>query len=117
MTGFMQKFRGELLTSWPVITEAMHMLDFHTQTQLDFLKWIERGAISIAPLDAGSLPRIIQLIEKYADRPMDLADATLLVLAELEDCREIISIDTDFLIYRNVHGYLQNIFPRSPDKV
>lgn len=112
MTGFLQKFRGELFTSWPVITEVMHMLGFHLQAQLDFLKWIERGAISIVPLEVGALPRIIQLIEKYADRPMDLADATLLVLAELENCREIISLDADFLFYRNIYGLLQNIFPR-----
>jgi predicted nucleic acid-binding protein len=114
MSDFLQKFRGELFTSWAVITEVMHMLDFHLQAQLDFLKWIARGAVSVAQLDAGALPKIIQLIEKYADRPMDLADATLLVLAELENCREIISLDAGFLFYRNIYGLLQNIYPGSP---
>jgi predicted nucleic acid-binding protein len=46
------------------------------------------------------MPRIVELIRKYADRPMDFADATLVTAAERTGIHEIISIDSDFDIYR-----------------
>jgi predicted nucleic acid-binding protein len=45
-------------------------------------------------------PRIVQLIQKYADLPMDFADATLVIAAEKTSIRSIISIDSDFNVYR-----------------
>lgn len=39
-------------------------------------------------------------MDKYADRPMDLADATLVALAEDQGHRKIFSLDSDFHIYR-----------------
>lgn len=74
------------------------MLDFNTQLQLDFLRWIQWGALEIFLFDRSNLPRIVQLTEKYADSPMDLADATLLVISDVEGSREIITIDTDFFM-------------------
>ncbi|MDE3076370.1 MAG: PIN domain-containing protein, partial [Chloroflexota bacterium] len=44
--------------------------------------------------------RAIALMERYADRPMDLADATLVALAEAHGMRRIFSLDSDFRIYR-----------------
>ncbi len=44
---FLQFFKGELITSWAVITEVSHMLDFNLQVQIDFLKWIELGGIEV----------------------------------------------------------------------
>ena len=46
------------------------------------------------------MPRIAELTGKYADIPMDFADATLVVAAEKTGIREIISLDKDFDIYR-----------------
>jgi predicted nucleic acid-binding protein len=46
------------------------------------------------------MPRIVELTGKYADLPMDFADATLVVTAEKTGVREIISLDRDFDIYR-----------------
>jgi len=45
-------------------------------------------------------PRPSQLMERYADRPMDLADATLVALAEEREIARIFTLDTDFHIYR-----------------
>lgn len=89
-----------LTTTWPVITEASHMLDFDVRAQLGLLQWIYRGGVSIHEIDTDGLHRVIALTEKYQDRPMDLADATLVVAAEDTGIREILSIDSDFLIYR-----------------
>ena len=51
-------------------------------------------------------------MEKYSDLPMDLADASLMALAEARQIREIISLDADFSIYRTLKGkVLHNLLP------
>jgi predicted nucleic acid-binding protein len=57
------------------------------------------------------MPRIVELIRKYADRPMDFADATLVTAAEKTGIHEIISIDSDFDIYRLMSKLpIRNVF-------
>jgi hypothetical protein len=108
---FMKRFNGNLLTTWPVVTEVSHMLDFSVKTQINFLKWIDRGGLEILELSSIDLIRIIELSEKYDDVPMDLADASLIVASETKGINEIISIDSDFYIYRNIRNeYLTNVF-------
>ena len=108
---FLKEYKGRLYTSWPVITEVLHMLDFNIEVQIDFLKWIRKDALKIVSLTKESIIRIINLSEKYSDVPMDFADATLIVISETKNIKDIISIDTDFYIYRNVRNeYLQNVF-------
>ncbi|MBZ4687766.1 MAG: hypothetical protein JG764_1399 [Clostridiales bacterium] len=108
---FMQTFKGHLYTSWPVLTEVLHMLDFNVQVQIDFLQWIRRDALQIVPLSKECISRIIDLSQKYSDVPMDFADATLIVISEVNNIKEIISIDSDFYIYRNIRNeFIRNIF-------
>jgi predicted nucleic acid-binding protein len=97
---FIKSFQGELLSNSAVITEVTHLLDFSVNVQLDFLRWIFDGGITIADITQGDILRIIELTAKYSDLPMDFADASLVVLCERMRIREIASIDGDFLIYR-----------------
>jgi len=101
---FLKEFQGQLWTTWPVITEVGHMLDFSTKTQIDFLEWIDRGGLQLFDLKDVHLKRIIQLSEKFNDVPMDLADASLIVASEAMGYREIASIDADFYVYRTVRN-------------
>lgn len=111
MVAFLQTWRGLLYTTWPVITEVTHMLDFDTRVQIDFLGWIAAGAVTMAALDAIDLERIIELARKYADLPMDLADGSLLAIAEKLHIRNIITIDSDYHVYRTKdRKALHNIF-------
>ena len=108
---FLKLYQGYLYTTWPVITEVLHMLDFNVLVQIDFLKWLQKDALVIPAISKENIARIIELSRKYADVPMDFADASLIVISESEHIREIISIDSDFYIYRNIRNeYLQNIF-------
>lgn len=91
---------GRLITTWPVLTEVSHMLDFDVRAQLDFYRWVAAGGVLVHDLPVAVLERIMDLVEKYRDRPMDLADATLVVVAETLGITEIISIDRDFDIYQ-----------------
>ena len=54
----------------------------------------------LADLSTKAVERSAQLMDKYADRPMDLADATLVALAEEQGHRKVFSLDSDFHIYR-----------------
>ena len=97
---FLQDYTGSLITTWPVITEASHMLSPSVNAQIALLKWIERGALEVRHIDVHAVQRIIVYTEKYRDRPMDLADASLVTLAIETSVIDIISIDSDFDIYR-----------------
>ena len=97
---FLKQFNGNLITTWPVITEVSHLLSFNVNVQIDFLEWLKREAVKIINLEFEHLDRIIQLSKKYSDVPMDLADSSLIVIAELTGINDIISIDNDYYVYR-----------------
>ena len=97
---FLKQFNGQLVTTWPIITEVTHLLSFNVNVQIDFLEWLKREAIMIINLENIHLERIIQLSKKYSDVPMDLADSSLIVIAELTGITDIITIDSDYYIYK-----------------
>jgi len=97
---FMSVNNFKLITTTAVITETSHMLDFNVQTQIDFLKWINEKGIIIHEIQQKDIQRIIELSVKYSDIPMDFADATLVLAAEHTGIHKIISVDSDFEIYR-----------------
>lgn len=99
---FLKTFKGELVTSWSVITEVSHMLDFNLRVQIDFLKWVELGALTLYEISQNDIAHIRAMMEKYSDIPMDLADASLMYIADRQSIKNIISIDSDFDIYRTI---------------
>ena len=99
---FMKEYKGKLITSWAVITEVFHMLDFNLQVQIDFLKWCEVGGIEVYNITQDEISNIRVMMEKYIDIPMDLADGTLMYIANKENIKNIVSIDSDFDIYRTL---------------
>jgi len=105
---FLKTFDGQLITSWPVITEVTHLLSFNVNVQIDFLEWLKREAVTIVNLENIHLERIIQLSKKYSDVPMDLADSSLIVIAELTNITDIITIDSDNYIYKTKNKKLLN---------
>ena len=107
---FLKHYNGKLLTSWAVITEVSHMLDFNLNVQIDFLKWIERGGVILYSIEQSDLEDIITQMQNYTNVPMDLADATLMYIAHKENIKQIASIDSDFDIYRTLKsGFLENV--------
>ena len=93
--------KATLVTTWPVVTETWHMLDFSAEAQLGMLEWIYRGAARLHLQTEVDLERLIGLTKRYRDRPMDLADASLVLASEQLGLLEIISVDRDFDIYRS----------------
>ncbi|ABZ95290.1 PIN domain protein [Leptospira biflexa serovar Patoc strain 'Patoc 1 (Ames)'] len=108
---YLKSFKGELISSWPVVTEVIYLLSFSVEAQSDFLEWIERGGIQIFNLSIEDLKYIKSRMKKYSDLPMDLADASLMCIAEKFEYENIISIDSDFSIYKTVKGkFLRNLY-------
>jgi hypothetical protein len=97
---FIKNLKAELITNYAVITEVSHLLDFSPRVQVDFLRWIFEGGLSVADILTDDLARIIELTEKYSESPMDFADASLVILCERMSIKDIASIDKDFGIYR-----------------
>ena len=97
---FIKNNRSELITTLASVTEVLHLLDFNRNAQVDYLSWIDSGAVSIEPITTDDFRRIKELITKYSDLPMDFADACLVFLGEKLNVNEIATIDRDFDVYR-----------------
>ncbi len=97
----LRKVRTVLATTWPPLTEAMYLLSFSPQAQDALLEMVERGALHVLSIDESDIPRLRTLMRKYRDLPMDLADATLVRMAEREGIQEVFTLDRrDFGTYR-----------------
>jgi hypothetical protein len=94
-----------LLTTWPIFTETMYSLGRAGGWRGQEALWrlLLRDDLVVANPSSESNRRAAQLMERYADLPMDLADATLVALAEEHDLRRIFTLDSDFHVYR-LHG-------------
>ncbi len=95
---FFGDFRaGELLTTVAVLTETLHLLPVRYGPLV--IEFARPPLWRVMDIAAG-LPRIAELLVKYADRPMDFADASLVWAAEQSGAREVLTTDKDFSIYR-----------------
>jgi uncharacterized protein len=89
-----------------VLTEAFHMLGPASIGSDRLREFIEHGGLSVWFLDQPSLTRAFELMELYADHPMDLADASLVAAAEATNTRRVFTIDRrDFGAYRVRRGH------------
>ncbi len=106
------RIRESLGTVWPALTEAIYMLGDVPGGPSAVWQLIERGAVRLLPLDEGDIPRIRELMEKYADLPMDLADAALVRVAERDGLRTVYTVDRrDFMVYRLKGGRRLALIP------
>lgn len=100
---WLAEYQGELLTTWPVLTEACHLIPERLAPTL--LQWVDAGGATLAEIPTASLRSIAARMEQYADLPMDLADATLVWVGEREGVLDVLTLDRrDFGIYRTARG-------------
>ena len=98
---FFKDFRGEFLTTEPVLTETVYLLGSSMANQKAAVEFILKGGATLIPQSMDSLSRALDLMEKYSDVPMDLADATLVTLAEETGVHEVFTLDRrGFYAYR-----------------
>ena len=93
--------REPMITVWPAFTEAMYLLGFSSDAQDALWQILGSDALRIGELYEEDYPRMRELMRKYHDLPMDLADAALVRLAERESIHRVFTIDRrDFQVYR-----------------
>ena len=104
---FFATYTGTLSTTWLVLTEVSYLMPHHLV--VTFLDWVVSGGLKVVELPQNVTTHIAQLMRKYHDRPMDLADASLVCLADQLGILDICTIDhADFAIYRTSNGSAMN---------
>lgn len=95
--------RTTLVSVWPTIVETCFFLDPRGKCAL--LQWIERGAMRLRPIEIGDLAAVSGVIACFAEHNIDLADATLAWLAEVERTQRVLTTDRrDFDMLRTASG-------------
>jgi predicted nucleic acid-binding protein len=90
-----------LATSAAVLTELFHLLGNHPRQKAMAWSLVRSATVTVLAIDEADLPALEGLMRRYADRPMDFADATLVRLAERERLSTVFTIDhDDFETYR-----------------
>jgi predicted nucleic acid-binding protein len=104
--GTLKEIQEPILTTTPVLTEAFDMLGPASIGSDRLREFLEDGGLSVWFLDRSWLTRAFELMELYADHPMDLADASLIAAAEALGTRRVFTIDrSDFETYRVRRGH------------
>jgi uncharacterized protein len=94
-------YRLPWLTTEVVLTEVLHLVLRNLHDDRGVWLLFRSGAIQMLPITNEELPQIQALMDDYADRPMDFADATLVHLATREHLSTILTVDhDDFETYR-----------------
>ena len=102
-----------LLTTWPCLTETMYLLHRVRGYQAQAVLWQMRaeGKLTLHNVSPDEVGRMAGLMDKYQDKPMDLADASLVAAAEKLRISRIFTLDSDFHIYRMSDGSAFKIVP------
>jgi predicted nucleic acid-binding protein len=91
------------ITTWPVLTEVCHLFNRRLSPGLasQLMADVADGLLMVWDLPRAQLQRVPALMQQYAQLPMDLADASLVLLAEHLGHGRILSTDErDFETYR-----------------
>ena len=95
-----------IATTVPVLTEAFHLLQPTSVATGRLMDFVAAGGLVVLFLDSRSLLRTFELMAQYSNVPMDLADASLVSMAESHNLRTVFTIDRkDFFIYRVKRGH------------
>jgi predicted nucleic acid-binding protein len=88
----LQKSSAELITSIVSVHETLEALSFSREAQLDFLTWVEKGALTVAPVTEDDITRLYELTRRPPNYPVDLSDSSLLLLSEKLDITTVITL-------------------------
>lgn len=98
----LEELASPMLTTWPAFTEAMYLLGDAAgwPGQEPLWRLVRREDLQVAEAGRRTVQRMEALMAKYRDLPMDLADASLVALAEETGLTRIFTLDEHFRLYR-----------------
>lgn len=103
--------KSPLITTTPVLTEAFHLLDPGSRGAEALREFVVARGVGVWFMDPSSLARAFELMQKYADHPMDFADASIVTAAEVLRTLSVFTLDrSDFSSYRARIGKAQKRF-------
>jgi predicted nucleic acid-binding protein len=102
----LRSLREPIGTTTPVLTEAFHRLGPASVGAERLREFVVKGGLAVWYFEPATMLRAFELMEQYADHPMDLADASLVTAAEAYASRRIFTIDrNDIETYRVRRGH------------
>jgi hypothetical protein len=104
---------GPLLTTWVYFIEAMYLLGTVGGYRYQAALWSLRttGRLVLHALTSAEADRMAALMGQYQDTPIDLADASLVVVAESHALRRMFTTDSDFYVHRLADGSALEVVP------
>jgi predicted nucleic acid-binding protein len=109
---FFEGFKGKLITTEPVATEVMYLLEADRRVQNECLSDLHEELFRIESLTVGDFKFIAELNEKYKSLPRDFADLSILAVSLRLKLTNVVSLDSDFDIYRSLGKKFTNFFPK-----
>jgi uncharacterized protein len=103
VTERIKQLEPPLLICEPVLTEAMYLLARYARAADALFGLLQSGALRIAFQIEDNAETLRRLLQKYRDTPMSLADACIVCMAEIHDRHDVLTLDSDFAVYRK-HG-------------
>jgi uncharacterized protein len=100
ITERIEELDAPLLVCEPVLAEAMHLLGRYSSAQDALFELLRNGALSVGFRTEEHVDAVRRLLRKYRDTPMSLADACIVRMAEIHDRHVVLTLDSDFSIYR-----------------
>ena len=108
----LRHIRGPLLTCWPVITEAAWLLRAYPRAIRKLLSSFHGRPFELVPLGEADLPGIAAIVARYEGLRIQIADASLLHLANRERIDAMFTLDRrDFGVLRLAHGKKLRLIP------
>ena len=113
--GALRAIRERTSTTIAVLTEAFHILGPSSASSELLRDYVLHGGLDVWFMGRNGVARAFELMETYADHPMDFADASLVVAAETLGTRKVFTLDMkDFKAYRIRRGHRQEPFEIVP---
>ena len=107
---FFKSNSEQLVTNVSVLTETAFLLSSSSAAVRNVLSWVGR-AFEVDADTGSDIPRIVEVMAKYADLPADFADASLLAMCERRGIDKIATLDKNFDVYQLSSGStLRNVF-------
>lgn len=102
----LERIREPIATTVPVLTEAFHLLGPANVGSSRLMEFVADGGLQVTFLDDRGIWRSFELMAQYSNVPMDLADASLVTVAERLNLRKVFTIDrNEFATYRIKRGH------------
>lgn len=109
---FFENYRGQLITSGAVITEVMWLLASDNRVQNEFLNDLYQRLYTVEPFVPQDFEYIKSLNLQYRDMSADFADLSIVAISVRLGIKRVVSLDSDFDIYKCSGRPFEQLFPR-----